>query len=233
MPALRGSRRTCTIASRTARSATSLLLRAYRDRSGRLRASPRPSRTASASCCIRSRIPGFLWASGGCFSDFLIHNIDECCWMKDAWPVKAKGARRPALSRRLTSTRTSTPIRSNTRSPTARKMLSKAATGEGCYAGVCQLRPRHQGLGDHLDVSPLARPSCRIYKGQNHDSELAWAFAAARAQPVPGRVGPPDRRRSVRTSRTTRSSAAPRPAWSRRWAAWPPIPARSLRSTRC
>lgn len=34
---------------------------------------------------------GFLWASGGCFSDFLIHNIDECCWMKDAWPVEAKG----------------------------------------------------------------------------------------------------------------------------------------------
>ena len=33
----------------------------------------------------------FLWASGGCFSDFLIHNIDECCWMKDAWPVTAKG----------------------------------------------------------------------------------------------------------------------------------------------
>src|SRR5262249_30146545 len=22
----------------------------------------------------------------------LIHNIDECCWMKDAWPVQAKGA---------------------------------------------------------------------------------------------------------------------------------------------
>jgi predicted dehydrogenase len=32
----------------------------------------------------------FLWASGGSFSDFLIHNIDECCWMKDAWPVKAQ-----------------------------------------------------------------------------------------------------------------------------------------------
>ena len=36
------------------------------------------------------RFHGFLWASGGCYSDFLIHNIDECCWMKDAWPVKAK-----------------------------------------------------------------------------------------------------------------------------------------------
>src|SRR5918993_968772 len=33
----------------------------------------------------------FLWASGGGYSDFLIHNIDECCWMKDAWPIEAKG----------------------------------------------------------------------------------------------------------------------------------------------
>ena len=35
---------------------------------------------------------GFLWASGGAFSDFLIHNIDEACWMKNAWPVRAKGS---------------------------------------------------------------------------------------------------------------------------------------------
>lgn len=34
----------------------------------------------------------FLWASGGAFSDFLIHNIDECCWMKDAWPIEAKAS---------------------------------------------------------------------------------------------------------------------------------------------
>jgi len=32
----------------------------------------------------------FLWASGGSYSDFLIHNIDETCWMKDAWPVQAE-----------------------------------------------------------------------------------------------------------------------------------------------
>lgn len=32
---------------------------------------------------------GFLWLSGGAVSDFLIHNIDESCWMKNAWPVKA------------------------------------------------------------------------------------------------------------------------------------------------
>jgi predicted dehydrogenase len=38
------------------------------------------------------RFHSFLWASGGCFSDFYIHHIDECCWMKDAWPVQARAA---------------------------------------------------------------------------------------------------------------------------------------------
>jgi predicted dehydrogenase len=36
------------------------------------------------------RFHSFLWASGGCYSDFLIHNIDECCWMKDDFPIKAQ-----------------------------------------------------------------------------------------------------------------------------------------------
>src|SRR6266705_2374871 len=34
------------------------------------------------------RFHSFLWASGGCYSDFYIHVIDHCCWMKNAWPVK-------------------------------------------------------------------------------------------------------------------------------------------------
>jgi predicted dehydrogenase len=41
------------------------------------------------------RFHSFLWASGGCFSDFYIHHIDHLCWMKNAWPIKAEavGAR--------------------------------------------------------------------------------------------------------------------------------------------
>ena len=37
------------------------------------------------------RFHSFLWASGGCYSDFYIHNIDELCWLKDAWPIAAHG----------------------------------------------------------------------------------------------------------------------------------------------
>ncbi|MDB6027155.1 MAG: hypothetical protein JWM68_3378 [Verrucomicrobiales bacterium] len=37
-----------------------------------------------------SRFHSFIWASGGCFSDFYIHHVDHCCWMKNAWPIKAQ-----------------------------------------------------------------------------------------------------------------------------------------------
>jgi predicted dehydrogenase len=36
------------------------------------------------------RFHSFIWASGGLFNDFYIHQIDEVCWMKNAWPVKAQ-----------------------------------------------------------------------------------------------------------------------------------------------
>jgi len=41
------------------------------------------------------RFHSFIWASGGCFSDFNIHIIDQVCWMKNAWPIRAEalGAR--------------------------------------------------------------------------------------------------------------------------------------------
>ena len=38
------------------------------------------------------RSVSFIWASGGCFNDFYIHQIDECSWMKGAWPVEAKAS---------------------------------------------------------------------------------------------------------------------------------------------
>ncbi|NLS92126.1 MAG: Gfo/Idh/MocA family oxidoreductase [Planctomycetaceae bacterium] len=31
------------------------------------------------------------WIGSGHYVDYLIHQIDECCWIKDAWPVSAIG----------------------------------------------------------------------------------------------------------------------------------------------
>ena len=33
----------------------------------------------------------FNWLGGSFILDWLIHNLDICCWVKDAWPVSAQG----------------------------------------------------------------------------------------------------------------------------------------------
>ena len=69
-----------------------LLLRAYRVSGPTGSAFVGPNRGKISELLYQIRnFHAFLWLSGGGFSDFLIHNIDECCWMKDAWPVVAKG----------------------------------------------------------------------------------------------------------------------------------------------
>jgi len=69
------------------------LLRAYRQHNpvAFFASQPKPNGISELLYQIQ-RFHSFLWASGGCFSDFYIHNIDECCWMKDAWPVEARAA---------------------------------------------------------------------------------------------------------------------------------------------
>lgn len=69
-----------------------VLLRAYRQAGpvGSALVEPKPEGISELMYQIQ-RFHGFLWASGGCYSDFLIHNIDECCWMKNEWPTKATG----------------------------------------------------------------------------------------------------------------------------------------------
>lgn len=67
-----------------------LMLRAYRMAGPTATAAsgPKPEGISELSYQIQ-RFHSFLWLSGGAYSDFLIHNIDECCWIKDAWPVEA------------------------------------------------------------------------------------------------------------------------------------------------
>jgi len=33
----------------------------------------------------------FTWVNGSFMLDWLIHNLDVCCWVKNAWPVSAQG----------------------------------------------------------------------------------------------------------------------------------------------
>jgi len=65
------------------------LIRAYRMQPCGL-LGPRPDSVKDLHWQIRN-FTHFLWVSGGLFAEMNIHQIDEICWIKDAWPVSAHG----------------------------------------------------------------------------------------------------------------------------------------------
>lgn len=68
-----------------------ITLRAYRmhEPVGYAFSQPKPADVSDLMYQVE-RFHSFIWASGGLYSDFYIHQIDESCWMKNAWPVKAQ-----------------------------------------------------------------------------------------------------------------------------------------------
>ncbi len=67
-----------------------MLVRAYRLDGGGRRLGKWDSKGSELQWQIRNRIH-FHWLGSGHFVEYLIHQIDECCWIKDAWPVSAIG----------------------------------------------------------------------------------------------------------------------------------------------
>ncbi|MCS7304008.1 MAG: Gfo/Idh/MocA family oxidoreductase [Thermoguttaceae bacterium] len=66
-----------------------LLIRAYR-MDGGTRMPPFPKGQNELLWQLR-RPYFFLWASSGLFIELMIHQIDECCWILDSFPVEAHG----------------------------------------------------------------------------------------------------------------------------------------------
>lgn len=64
-------------------------MRAYRMSNVAAAVGPKPQGISELLYQVR-HFHSFIWASGGVYSDFYIHQIDECSWMKRAWPVKAQ-----------------------------------------------------------------------------------------------------------------------------------------------
>ena len=51
---------------------------------------PKPAEEDELAWQIRNFVY-FFWVSGGLFAEMDIHQIDEICWVKDAWPISAHG----------------------------------------------------------------------------------------------------------------------------------------------
>lgn len=132
---------------------------------------------------------GFLWLSGGAYSDFLIHNIDECCWIKDAWPIKAQsnGGRHYRadpenpkvewVDQNFDNYTTEFTFADGT------KLFMEGRTIKGChqeFASYC-----HGTKGSGVISESGHWPShARLYKGHNHVAkDLIWEFGDEQNNP--------------------------------------------------
>jgi predicted dehydrogenase len=163
-----------------------VLLRAYRQTGpvGSALTGPKPPGISELLYQIR-RFHAFLWASGGCFSDFLIHNIDECCWMKDGWPVEAKGSGARCYRADYIDQNFDTYSVEYTFNDGA-KLLLEGRNIPGCHQEFASYAHGTKGSAV-ISTSGHSPARCRIYKGQRFTkSDLVWAFP--QPEPNPYRV---------------------------------------------
>lgn len=125
---------------------------------------------------------GFLWASGGAFSDFLIHNIDECCWMKDAWPVSAKASggrhyRNNYIDQNFDTYSTEYTFADGT------KLYLEGRTMPGCHNEFASYA--HGANGSAVISQSGHTPArCRIYKGHQFTNDhIAWRYPPQEPNP--------------------------------------------------
>ena len=158
-------------------------LRAYRQTGpvGSMPAPPKPNDISELLYQIKM-FHGFFWASGGCYSDFLIHNIDECCWMKDAWPVQAKatGARTyrgDAIDQNFDTYSVEYTFDDGA------KLFLEGRNIDGCDSEFASYAHGTKGSAV-ISTSSHTPAKCRIYKGQKMvKKNLAWAYPQPELNP--------------------------------------------------
>jgi predicted dehydrogenase len=123
-----------------------------------------------------SRFHSFLWLSGGLFSDFYIHQIDETCWMKGSWPVKchAIGGRHyrgDSIDQNFDSYQVEYTFADGT------KLFFYGRTMMGCKDEFSSIAHGAKGMATiSLGGHSLGRAG-RIFKGHNlRSQDEVWAF---------------------------------------------------------
>lgn len=158
-----------------------LMMRAYRQQGPAGFSGPRAGNTSELLWQIRNYL-GFLWASGGLFQDVVAHNVDECCWMKDAWPVKAQGAggrcyRDTAVDQNFDHYDVEYTFADGT------KLFLNNRHMPGCHEEFASYA--HGTKGSAVISTFMHTPGkCRLFKGQDFaKSNVTWAFPPPEPNP--------------------------------------------------
>jgi predicted dehydrogenase len=158
-----------------------MLLRAYRMAGASALANPRPPDLPEPLYQVR-HFHSFLWASGGIFSDYNIHQIDECCWMKGAWPVRAHATGgRQYRGRSLDQNFDTYNVEYTYPDGTKLYFVGRAETG--CHDEFASYA--HGTKGAAIITTASHCPGrCRTFKSQHFvPADTAWAFPPPEPSP--------------------------------------------------
>ncbi len=166
-----------------------ILLRAYRQTGpvGTALTPPKPEGISELLYQIQ-KFHGFLWASGGCFSDFLDSQHRRMLLDERRLARLGQGLGGTLLSRRL--------HRPELRHLFGRihlrrrhQAVPRRAEYSRLQPGVRQLRPRLEGGGHHFVQFTQSGPLHDLQGPEHQPPRDRLGVSPARAQPLPGRVG--------------------------------------------
>ena len=114
--------------------------------------------------------------------DFLIHNIDESCWMKNAWPVNAKGSGGRVYREKYIDQNFDTYSIEYTFGDGA-KLFLEGRNIPGCHQEFASYVHGTKGCAV-ISTSGHTPARCRIYKGQDFKREnMTWSFKQREPNP--------------------------------------------------
>lgn len=159
-------------------------LRAYRMHGpvGFFSSPPKPPDVSELLYQVR-RFHSFIWASGGAFNDFYIHNIDECCWMKGALPIKAEaGGGRFRVDNSVDQNFDNYCVQYTFADGATLQLWGRCI--DGCYDEFASYAHGRSGSAV-ISTSAHTPARCRIYRGQDvtRAEDEVWSFPQPEPNP--------------------------------------------------
>jgi myo-inositol 2-dehydrogenase / D-chiro-inositol 1-dehydrogenase len=122
----------------------------------------------------------FDWLNASFFVDWLIHNIDVCCWAKNAWPVSVQG--QGARVARTDPDQMLDQYSVEYTFADGAKLFAQGRHVAGCWDLFSDFAQGAKGSALLMESLAAARP--RIYKGQAQTSEnLVWRYHGPTVDP--------------------------------------------------
>jgi hypothetical protein len=122
----------------------------------------------------------FTWLNASFFVDWLIHNIDVCCWAKNAWPVTAQG--HGARAAREDADQMFDQYMIEYTFADGTKLLAEGRHNTGCWDIYSDFA--HGTRGSALIMESLAAARPRLYR--NHVQTLeneTWRYSGGPCEP--------------------------------------------------